>query len=177
MKKIVFSIIAVVSLAGLFAFAAAQSWQITDKYSIKFSGGSIGGIFKKFSGSIAFDEQNLATSKFDVSIDVASLNTGNGLQNKHAKGAEWFDSDKYPAIKFVSKKIAKAGSGYQATGDLQVKDVTKEVTIPFTFQKAGNAGTFTGSLSINRGDYHVGKPGGDVADVIKIDISVPVTKK
>ena len=135
------------------------------------------GVFKTFKGAIVFDEQNPAASKFDVSIDAASINTGNGLQNKHAKSDEWFDVAKYPQIRYISQKFVKAGAGYQVTGDLEVHGVKKAVTIPFTFQKTAKGAVFAGSFTVNRNDFKLGKPGGDVGEQIKIDISVPVTKQ
>jgi polyisoprenoid-binding protein YceI len=176
MKKLIFSMATLLGLTAVFAFSVAQKWAIADKYSIKFSSNDVAGIFKTFTGSIDFDEQNPAASKFDVTIDVNSINTGNGLQNKHAKGAEWFDAAKFPAIKYTSTKIVKAGTGYQVTGNLQIKGVSKEYTIPFTFKKAGAGATFNGSFTVNRSDFKIGKPGGDVAEQIKIDVAVPVTK-
>jgi polyisoprenoid-binding protein YceI len=176
MKKLIFSMATLLAITAVFAFSVAQKWAIADKYSIKFSSGEVGGIFKTFSGSIDFDEANPASSKFDVSIDVNSINTGNGLQNKHAKGDEWFDAAKYPAIKYTSKKIVKAGAAYQVTGDLTIKGITKEYTIPFTFKKAGAGATFNGSFTVNRSDFKIGKPGGEVGEQIKIDVAVPVTK-
>jgi len=156
--------------------AGAQNWQIADKYSIKFSSNEASGIFKTIKGSIQFDDAKIATAKFDVTIDVASINTGNGLQNKHAKEAEWFDAAKYPTVKFVSKKVTKSGAGYQVTGDLEIKGVKKEITFPFTFDKKGSTATFAAKFSVKRSDYNVGKSGGDVDDVIKLDISIPVKK-
>jgi len=177
MKKILFSLTLLVSLAVIFAFVTPINWQIGTGYSIKFSSADASGIFKTFKGNIVFDEQNPAASKFDVTIDVASINTGNGLQNKHAKEEEWFDAAKYPVIKFTSKKIAKAGTGYQVTGDLEIKGVKKEISFPFTFKAAGSAGTFAGTFTVNRNDFHIGKPGGDVGESIKVEVSVPVVKK
>jgi len=176
MKKLIFSMATLLAITAVFAFSVAQKWAISDKYSIKFSSSEVAGIFKTFSGNIDFDEQNPSASKFDVTIDVNSINTGNGLQNKHAKGDEWFDAAKFPAIKYTSKKIVKAGAGYQVTGDLQIKGVTKEYTIPFTFKKAGAGATFNGSFTVNRSDFKIGKPGGEVGEQIKIDVAVPVTK-
>ena len=165
------------TLAAVFAFAPATNWQIADKYNIRFTGGGdVGGIFKTFKGSIVFDENNLAAASFDLTIDVASINTGNGLMNTHAKSAEWFDVAKYPVIRFTSKKIVKSGAGYQVTGDLEVHGVKKEMTLPFTFQNKGATATFNGSFIVNRNDFHIGKPGGDVDENIKLEVSVPVKK-
>ena len=169
---------ALLCIGAVSAFAPATGWQIGEKYNIRFTGGGeVGGIFKTFKGSITFDEQNLATSGFDLSIDVASINTGNGLMNTHAKSAEWFDAGKYPTIRFTSKKIVKNGAAYSVSGDLEIHGVKKEVTLPFTFQNKGTTGTFNGTFTVNRSDYHVGKPGGDVDEKIKLDVMVPVVKK
>ncbi|HTI08664.1 MAG TPA: YceI family protein [Puia sp.] len=177
MKNIFYPVLAVLILIGsAFSFVAGQNWQIAEGYSIAFSSNDASGIFKGFKGNILFDEQNPAGSKFDVTVDAASINTGNGLQNKHAKSDEWFDVAKYPQIKFTSQKFVKAGSGYQVTGNLEVHGVTKAVTIPFTFAKTAKGGQFTGSFTVNRNDFKLGKPGGDVGEEIKIELSVPVTK-
>lgn len=172
MKKIFFSIITI----GLFAFTVPTAWKIGPKYTISFATSGVSGIFKTFTGNLVFDEQSLATSKFDITIDINSINTGNGLQNKHAKGAEWFDAAKYPAIKFTSKKIVKAGANYIATGDLQLHGTSREVSLPFAFKRAGAGGSFEGSFNINRNDFKVGAPGGEVGEVIKVNVSIPVTR-
>src|SRR6188768_3226402 len=104
MKKLSIFSVTLLLLAAVFAFTIVSPlWKITDKYNVSFSSNEVGGIFKTFKGTISFDEQNLATSNFDVTVDVASINTGNGLQNKHAKSDEWLDAAKYPVIHFVSK--------------------------------------------------------------------------
>jgi polyisoprenoid-binding protein YceI len=177
MKKLTIFSVTLLLIAAVFAFTVVSPvWKITDKYNISFSSNEAGGIFKTFKGSIAFDEQNLAISNFDVTVDVASINTGNGLQNKHAKSDEWFDAAKYPVIHYVSKKIVKAGNAYQVTGDLEIHGVKKEFTIPFSFKRAGTTATFNGTFNVNRNDFHIGKPGGDVSDIIKVEVAVPVTK-
>jgi polyisoprenoid-binding protein YceI len=177
MSKLFYPVAAVLILAGsAFTFLTAQNWQIADGYTITFTSADADGIFKDFKGSIVFDEQNPGAGKFDVTVDAASINTGNGLQNKHAKSDEWFDVVKYPQIHFVSRSITKTAAGYQVTGDLEMHGVKKPITIPFSFKKSAQGGTFAGSFTVNRNDYNLGKPGGDVGEQIKIDISVPVTK-
>lgn len=177
MKRLIIFSGTLLLTAAVFAFTlVAPNWKLGDKYNVSFSTNEVGGIFKTFKGTINFDAANLAASNFDVTVDVASINTGNALQNKHAKGDEWFDAAKYPVIHYVSKKIVKAGAAYQVTGDLEIHGVKKEFTIPFTFVAKGNAATFNGTFKVNRNDFHIGKPGGDVADMVTVTIAVPVTK-
>jgi polyisoprenoid-binding protein YceI len=157
------------------AFTAFQSvdWKIADSYSIKFDGGDPSGEFKGLKGSISFDPSNLKASKFDVSIEVATINTGNGMKNTHAKSEKWLDADKYPLISFTSKEITKVASGYEAKGTLNMHGVQKEITLPFTFDKD----IFTGNISVNRMDYNINtaEPNHG-AQIMKVDIQVPVTK-
>jgi polyisoprenoid-binding protein YceI len=177
MNKFIIPLAAVLILTGsAFTFIAAQPWTIADDYNIAFSSDDASGIFTDFKGNIAFDEQNPATSKFDVTISTSSINTGNGLQNKHAKSEEWFDAAKYPAIHFASQKITKTAAGYLVTGDLDLHGVKKTTTIPFTFKSTATGGIFAGTFMVNRNDFNLGKPGGDVGEQIKLDISVPVKK-
>ena len=55
--------------------------------------------------------------------------------------------------------------------------VTKELSIPFNFKNNGSGGSFEGVFSVNRNDFGIGKPGGEVGDVIKLVVAIPVIKK
>lgn len=157
------------------AFTAFQSsgWKIGSDYSVKFDGGDPSGEFKGLKGTINFDAGNLAASNFDVSIDVATINTGNGMKNTHAVSDKWLDAAKYPVINFTSKSIAKTTAGYEAKGTLDMHGVQKEITLPFTFEN----NVFKGGFEVNRMDYMINTAepnhGGSV---FKIDITVPVKK-
>lgn len=99
------------SLAFLLVFSVSgvwsQQWKITDDHSIAFANKDVSGVFKQFSGSITFDPANISAAKFDLKIQVESINTGNGIQNKHAISSEWFNANKFPDITFVSDKVEK----------------------------------------------------------------------
>jgi polyisoprenoid-binding protein YceI len=173
MKKLLFS--AVLTLLTFTSFG--QQWYITSEYKIAFSNPEVSGIFKEMSGKIMFDISSLNTSKMDLKINVESISTGNGMMNNHAKGDDWFDSEKYPYITFVSSKIEKTESGFNAFGKLEIKGVKKEMIIPFTFVKKGNKGTFVAKFNVDRIDFGVGKKGNDVSDTLKIMATIPVSKK
>jgi polyisoprenoid-binding protein YceI len=154
----------------------AQKWKISNDYSISFANKDVSGLFKEMSGSIVFDAADLANSKFNLKIQVESISTGNGIQNKHAISNEWFGASKFPDITFVSDKVEKTENGYKAVGKLEMKGVTKTVTIPFTFGKKGNKATFVGKFSVDRTDFGVGEKGNDVAETIKITATIHATK-
>lgn len=174
MKRISYPIAALaLVVASAFTVIKSQDWKISDNYSIKFDGGDPSGEFKGLKGTINFDPNSLASSKFDASIDVASINTGNGMKNTHAKSAKWFDAEKYPTIKFTSSSISKTATGYAATGVLEMHGVQKPATIPFTFEN----GVFTGSFEVNRMDFNINTAEPDHGgSKFKVDINVPVSK-
>lgn len=153
----------------------AQNWKISENHNIVFSSKDVSGVFKEMSGSIIFDVTKLSSSKFDLKINVESISTGNGIQNKHAKGEEWFDADKYPNIEFASSKIVKTDTGYKSIGKLKIHGVEKDCTVLFTFVKKGNKATFVGKFSVDRTDFGIGKKGGEVSETLKIVATIPVT--
>src|SRR5277367_5548127 len=133
MKKLIYPLIAIVLIVGsAFTVFKSQDWKIADTSFVKFDGGDPSGQFEGMKGAISFDPNDLANSKFDVTIDVTTINTGNGMKNTHAKSEKWFDTEKYPTIQFTSSAITKAAAGYEAKGMLTMHGVTKEIVIPFT---------------------------------------------
>lgn len=178
MKKFIYPVAAfAIMVTSAFSVIKSQDWKITDDYSVKFTSEDPSGVFRGLKGDVVFDEKDLAASKFDVSIDVATINTGNGMKNTHAKSEKWFDAEKYPVITFTSSAITSTASGYEAKGTLEIHGVKKDFTMPFTFQKTDNGGVFNSSFDINRLDFNINtaEPAHG-ASTVKVDLSVPVTK-
>jgi polyisoprenoid-binding protein YceI len=173
MNKITYLIAICFLVIASFVHVHAQSWKIADGYSVKFDAGDPSGEFTELKGSIVFDEKNLAASKFDVTIDAASINTGNGMKNTHAKSENWFDVAKYPNISFTSSAITKTSAGYEAKGTLDMHGVKKEIAIPFTFVN----NTFASTFEVNRIDFGIDDGKHDKMPAnLKISLNVPVTQ-
>jgi polyisoprenoid-binding protein YceI len=176
-KTLLLALVAAFAFLGsAFAFVAATQWQVkADAYSITFDTRGASGVIKGLKGTVAFDQHNLPAAAFAVSVDVNTLDTGNSLKNRHAKAESFFDAARYPRIQFTSSKVEKTATGFTSTGQLQIKDVRRQVTIPFTFEPAGSeAGTFKGHFSINREDFHLNKWG--VGEIVELALVVPVQK-
>lgn len=170
--------LAFAALIGLSAFTAATSvntnMTVADGYAVKFISKDPTGVFEKMKGTVVFNEQDLAAASFNVSIDVASINCGNGMQNRHAKSEKWFDAEKYPEITFVSTGAKKTATGYETTGKLSVHGVTKDFTIPFTYTANGTGGVFAGTFDVSRSAFNIGEPSKKVPDVLQVQVTVPV---
>jgi polyisoprenoid-binding protein YceI len=148
------------------------------------------GRFKDFDGVIVLDRQNPAASKVDVTIQAASIDTGNENRDKDLRSANFFDVEKYPTITFKSTKVApKSGDNYDVTGDFTMHGVTKTITVPVRsggFMKAGQgekAGFETLNFTLNRKDYGITwnrtLDAGAVmlGDDVEINIQVEANKK
>lgn len=143
---------------------------------------NVPGHFGDVSGTVQYDEKDLAKSSIDVTVKTASINTNNEGRDKDLRGVNFFDTDKYPEAHFVSKKIEKRGEQWYALGDLTIKDVTKQVEMPFELSSAntpmGPAIGITASTKINRKDFHVNygrvmdNGGAVVGDEVKLEISL-----
>ncbi len=161
-----------------FTFIQSQEWKISDDYSIKFTGNNATGIFRGLKGTVIFDDADLSSSRFDVTVDVTSINTGSGMKNTHAKSEKWFDAAKYPYIAFKSTSISKTPGGYAAKGNLTMHGVTKDFTIPFTFTKNSGGGVFVSNFTVNRLDFGIQTPEPDLgaASVLTVDLNIPVLR-
>lgn len=128
------------------------------QFNIKNLGFGVSGKFTGFKGSIMFDAQSPANGSFDVTIDANTVNTDNSLRDSHLRDASYFDVQKYPVIRFVSSKINPAGKSgtYNVSGKLTIKDVTRDISFPFTAIALSEGYIFKGSFKINRKDFGVG---------------------
>ncbi|MBK7859548.1 MAG: YceI family protein [Archangiaceae bacterium] len=92
----------------------------------------VSGTLGKVSGNVELDEKDAAKSTVEIGIDV-DPQTQEPKRDEHLKSPDFFDVQKFPKATFKSKKIAKAGKDkFKVTGDLTLKDVTKEVTLDTT---------------------------------------------
>ncbi len=180
MKKIVvFSLyFGLVVLSTSIALIPSDHFIVSDKgYSIDFKSKDPSGSFDEIKGEIDFDENNIGSSKFNLKIDVSSINTGNGMMNKKALTEEWFDAKKFPEIKFKSSKVEMAQNELEITGDLTIRGITKTYTISASYSKSGDKIIFKGKFNVNRIEFKVGKKSQAVPDIMRITFTVPADKK
>src|SRR4026209_2666355 len=65
------------------------------------------GQFGAFDGTASIDTVTPANSKVDLTIDVTSVETGNGDRDGHLKSGDFFDAETYPSIRFVSTDVKR----------------------------------------------------------------------
>jgi len=138
MKKLLAGVTTSLLISTLAMTASAADYVIDTKgahASINFKIQHLGyswltGRFDKFSGKFNYDENNIAASKIEVSIDVASINSNHAERDKHLRSDDFLSVDEFATAKFVSKKVIDKGDGkLLIQGDLTLHNVTKSIEI------------------------------------------------
>jgi polyisoprenoid-binding protein YceI len=142
-------------------------------FTSNFQGSSFDGQFDKWTATISYDAAKLASSKFDVTVDLSSAKTGDNDRDKALPGTDFFDTAKYPTAHFVTTGFHQQGSQVIADGTLTLRGVTKPVSLNVTFKPQGSGATLDVSGSLNRLDFGVG--GGEYKDTSVIGADVKVT--
>jgi polyisoprenoid-binding protein YceI len=134
----------------------AQSCKIM--FSIKNAGIEVIGIMNAREVEVRFDKYDLAKSFMIASASPVSINTGIGLRDKHLKKADYFHVEGFPEIKMESVKFTRQGNN-EFTGDfnLTIKDITRQVRIPFTITRENGYSIYNGQFQMNRLDFKLGE--------------------
>ncbi|MBS1585170.1 MAG: YceI family protein [Bacteroidetes bacterium] len=118
------------------------------------------GKFKVFNGTIDAQTADFNNAKVEFSVDVNSINTDDENRDKHLKSDDFFNAEKFPAMRFTSTAFRKVkGNIYYLEGNLTIRDVTKKakfavlyggtVKDPYGNIKAG----FKATSKISRKEY------------------------
>jgi polyisoprenoid-binding protein YceI len=134
MKKI--AIVAATLLSLSFSNSFAQTWGV-DKAHSRFGFGvshlsisQIDGNFKSFDATINSSKPDFSDATFDITADMASINTDIEQRDAHLKSPDFLDVEKYPTLTFKSTSFKKvSGKNYKLSGNLTMHGVTKPVTI------------------------------------------------
>jgi polyisoprenoid-binding protein YceI len=144
---------------------------------------NVRGQFNDFSGSIVLNEQDVTKSRVSVVVKTGSIDTSHERRDADLRGEDFFDAERFPELKFTSRRIERTADGLVAVGDLTIRDVTKEVRIPFELTGPINAGQgvrrlgVEGAFRINRQEYglrwnRMMEAGPVVADEVRIELAV-----
>ncbi len=148
------------------------------------------GRFGRFSGSVVYDEANVAASTVAVEIDAASIDTRDEKRDGHLRSADFFDSENYPAITFTSRRVEPAGDDtFRVAGDLTIRGVTRPSTLDVELTGRGTSPWgqevigFSATTKFKRSEFGLEwnaalETGGVlVGDEVKIALEIEATKQ
>jgi polyisoprenoid-binding protein YceI len=96
------------------------------------------GRFTGVEGTIEGNPEDLTGANINFTIDATTIHTNSDDRDNHLRSADFFDTETFPKITFVSTNIVKKGDNeYDVTGDMTVKDVTKKITFEAEYEGTG----------------------------------------
>lgn len=94
------------------------------------------GVFHDVAGTVVIADDP-GESSVEVTIQVASIDTGDEQRDGHLKSADFFDAESFPTLTYRSTGVTSAGRGrYAVDGALTLRDVTRPVVLEVTFDGA-----------------------------------------
>jgi polyisoprenoid-binding protein YceI len=131
--------------------AAPGAWtadpaRSTLEFTFVQAGAKTSGRFSRFMANIDFSAANPAAGRFDVNIDIGSVDTRDKDRDTQLRAAELFDVVKFPRAQFLATQFAAKGPGYEGAGKLSLRGISKDVPISFTFQTLTESGQPVGYL-------------------------------
>jgi polyisoprenoid-binding protein YceI len=125
-------------VGALASFSQAKEYEIDQAHSeiifkVKHMGiSTVTGRFDSFAGRFDVDPKNLGAAKGSATIEAGTINTNNAKRDGHLKADDFFNTEKFPKIQFVSKSVRNvnmADTTCELVGDLTIRDVTKEIVL------------------------------------------------
>jgi polyisoprenoid-binding protein YceI len=188
------SVLTIALLAGLapFAFAQTSNWVSDPAHSeVDFSVthmaiSNVHGHFGKVDAKIALNDADITKSTVTATVDVSTVDTGQGGRDTHLKTPDFFDAATYPTATFVSTSVTKGGNGLLVNGNLTLHGVTKPVTLNVTGPKGPVQGMdqkqhagFSATTTISRSAFGIGSkfPAAMVGDDVTLSIDLDVAKQ
>ena len=147
--------------------------------------------FTKMDAKLTMDVKNPAKSQLQVTVFPMSVTTDFPLVSETdfdqtlATGKEWFNADRFPEIRFVSKSIELTGKDTgKVSGDLTLLGKTKPLVLNVTFNGAYQkklltnvpALGFSASATLNRSDWGLTTFVPIVSDRVDIQIEAEFDK-
>ena len=147
----------------------------TLEFSFSQAGAQNKGRFRRFTTVLDLAADNSA-SRLEVTVDMSSVDTGDDERDGTLRDADLFAVKKFAQARFSAAQIVKTASGYEAVGKLTIRDITRDVRVPFTFRTAteqgASVGYMSGRTSLRRLDFGVGQGDWRATDQVGNDVGV-----
>jgi polyisoprenoid-binding protein YceI len=121
---------------------------------------TVRGRFNQFHGTITGSPDDPKDARCEVTIQAASIDTGNEQRDQHLRSADFLDVEKYPTITFKTTRVEeKSENHFSVYGDLTIRDQTREVELDVALNGIGQSpwgqkvASFSAETIITRQDW------------------------
>ncbi|MBB4613596.1 YceI family protein [Novosphingobium taihuense] len=166
--------------------ATATPWKLEKggrlAFTAEYNGEAIKGSFSRWDATIVFDPEDLPGSSISVTIDLASVESGDSQRDDMLRSDSFFAVGTHPTAQFVSSSIRAAGEGrYVAKGTLLLHGQRKPLTVRFSLNIDGSRATASGNATLQRLAFGVGEAEWSATDQLRdavgVDFNLKAVKK
>jgi polyisoprenoid-binding protein YceI len=142
------------------------------------------GTFPKATGTLTLNRDAVRDGFVDVTVPIARVSTTNETLDGELRSAEWFDAQRFPTARFVSRRVVRTGPrSARIEGSVTLHGVTRPMTLVADFRGAGvnplsKAYTvgFKATGHLRRSDFGVAKYVPLVGDDVTLTIAAAFEK-
>ncbi len=179
--------------------AATTTWHIDPAHThVEFAVrhlmiATVKGKFTEVRGTVTMAGEDPTHAAVEVTIGAPSITTGIEQRDQHLRSPDFLDAERFPTLEFRSRKIEAAGEGgpdsFRITGDLTIKDVTREIVLTVTPQGlvqdpwGGVRAGYSAAASLRRSDFGITwnqliEAGGvAVGDQVRLEVEVELVRE
>lgn len=145
-------------------------------FTTSWSSQPVQGRFDRWRAEITFAPDSLDRSHVKVSVDLASVNTGDGQRDAVLPRGDWLDAEAHPQAVFTADRFERRGPDrFIAHGKLDLKGVSRPLDLPFRLTIKGSEAEVEASASIDRTVYGVGQGEWEKTDQIPAKVAITVS--
>jgi len=144
-------------------------------FTVQWSNEPFSATFKRWNADIDFDPADLAHAHASVTVDLASETSDESDFDSGLKGAQGFQTSQFPTAHFVTTSFArKSPNTYEARGTLNIRGITRDITLPFVLAIDGRTAHVTGTAHVQRTDFGLGQGEWAAPDPVAHDVAITV---
>jgi polyisoprenoid-binding protein YceI len=182
--RLLLSVLALIFSTSAWA-GASDPWTIDPAksrigFSVEQLGKLVSGRIASWTGTIVLEPSDLANARLDIRMDMRSASAGTKDIDEVMLGPNFLDAAHANEARFTSTSVSRRGDDYVAQGKLTIRDVTRDVALPFSLKIQDGLAGARGRLTIKRLDYGIGRNEWAAttyaADDVTIDITVVASR-
>jgi polyisoprenoid-binding protein YceI len=137
-------------------------------------GVEVEGRFRRWKATVDFRPGDLAQSRADFDVDLASIDLASEESEAEVRKADWFDTARFPAATFRSSAVRSLGGDrYEVAGKLAIKGASRDVVVPVELRRDAAGRTVAEArFVVQRLPYRIGEGPWSDPSVVADDVAV-----
>jgi polyisoprenoid-binding protein YceI len=130
-------------------------------------------VFERWQGKFVFAPKRLAESKFDIVVDMGSVNTRSRDRDAGIRSEQWFDVKKFGNAQYVTQRFGQRADGtFEVDAEFRIKGISRPLKSIFTWTGDGNTRQLKGAVKVDRRTLQIGTGEWAQDPIIGFDVTI-----